>query len=485
MKAYQLLARCVAATLALSPIFSTPLNVSTASIEMPTVNVSPSVNCGTESTEALGTGALQGRVLDGATAQAVPNVKVILCITSAGGTIASPTYVIATTDAEGRYGFANLPRAEICPPNTKVGCSYQYFTLITLGTEIRSDYETNETSWDGVPGKPLDILLHKGANISGSMTDFIAGHAVNDAIMVVANRRNQNGPPLLNSPADLGTLTGAVFTTTLTPSGTFMLTNLPTGAFDVYALPLNLNYSSAALGNVQAQRPFTTAGVDFVLKRTARLIGRVRNSRGDAVPNVSMLLISDNASEPATGAWVSGSGGVFDYRSRAREAPQRLVVSGTYPYLGQIVEQPVAFEVGTKTELTITVYEPGIIRGTLLYRSGKPALNHAIDLIDPSGRFTSGTAGCDTNTITDGSGRFTLCGIHPADGYLLSARRLPGICAKTCAPFIVGYFGGIQRADAKPIVVVERQITSDVTITVADPIYLPVVGGLAVPAPIP
>jgi hypothetical protein len=460
---------CLAAALVLSAFGSTPTRYATAASA-----TLPALNCGLQSEQTSGSGSLKGRLVDAATLQPLANARVALCITDSPTWPGNGTHLVTTTSADGGFVFDNLPAAQNCP--VAGACTYNTFRVIPLVTDVRADYEMSETVWDGKEPALPDILVRKGANISGSINDFVAGHAV-DNIMILAHRKNPNGPAAPDDPQLMTRLMGAVYTATVSAAGVYTLTNLPTGAFDLYALPLTLNYSSDVLANVQAQTPYTTAGVNFALKRTARVFGRVRNSRGDAVPNISMRLLSNEAGEAPSDAWSSGVGGTFDFRARGRQQPQRIIISGTYPYLGQIVEQTITFSIGSSTEFTLTVYEPGLIRGTVRHRSGKAALNQQVNLIDSDNRFANGTPGCSPSGLTDGNGNFTLCGIHPASTYLIATlQQPPGTCTGPCTPLQSGYYGGSQRSLALPITVQERQITAGIAITIPDPVYLPMLG---------
>lgn len=482
MKAHSHIVRCVAATLALFPLIVTP---TPSVLAADPVDPPPTYRCGAEYQPGTSGGTLEGKLVDGSNAQPVANTRVVMCLTFAGSLSQSPTHLVATTDDQGRFSFAGLPRPEVCTVAPRGACTYTYFNVIALGTETRADLDTSETAWDGKTPS-MTVQLHKSANISGQIIDSVAGYPVNDNIVILAHRNGSNGPQLAVDTPEIDRLAGAIFTTTLSPSGTYTLKHMPTGSFDIYVLPQNLNYSGEYIANVQTQRPFTTAGVNYLLKRTARVTGRVRNSRGDAIAGVSINLVSSNPGldlglKDITDVFVTDASGAFDFRTRARVAPQRLSISGTYPYLGQIVDQPITFAVGTNTQLTVTVYEPGLIRGSVRYASGRPALNHNVRLSDPTSRFANGTPGCDPFSVTDGNGNFTLCGIHPSGSYLVSASPI-----NNPAGFIAGWHGGNSTIEsAQPVTVQERQITAGIVITIPDPIYLPVVGRLSAQPPIP
>ncbi len=475
MKLANPLFRCLVAACALVSVAGMPAHQRAVAA----TQTSPVINCGApaEFTDTVMTGTVSSRVVDAVNAQPLAGIRVVLCVQTYIGGSVSAQHTVTTTDSLGRFSFANLPSG-VVPSGTGMPGGYRTFLLYPLAIEARADYEVSETQWDGKLAEIPEIVVRKGANITGQVSDFVAGFPVSN-IMIVAARQDPNGPVTTDTPNLVGLLRGAIYTTTVTVSGTYTLTNLPTGAFDIYAMPLSQNYSGEIIKGVQAQSPFTAAGVNFVLKRTARVFGRVRNTRGDAVSNVVMYLVSDDPAQPVSNEFATDTDGSFEMRARDRVPLQRIVVSGTYPYLGQIIFQPITFSVGSNTEMTVTVYEPGIIRGVARYASGRPALNHQIDLVDPTRQFSNGTPGCSPSALTLGDGGFTLCGIHPSGTYYIAVIKSPGvaICSVCPNPLVAGYYGGSQLSTALPLKVTERQISAGIVITIPDPIYLPLIGG--------
>jgi protocatechuate 3,4-dioxygenase beta subunit len=308
----------------------------------------------------------------------------------------------ATTDPEGRFrldgfgsdravmlfvtadGYAGLQR-EVTPPSEDLS-----IVLKTTGT-IRGRVE------DAATNRPI--------------TDFSASHR--------APRTGGFGGMQIRMGGD----TEKTFQS---PDGTFELTGVPAGKWNVIASAAG--YRPAEVAGIEIAEGETKEGVVLSLKKGASVSGRVLDPRrGTGVPNASVSWSQDSGSQRpgmAAIARLAGEGNAVstdaDGRYRVDGLPSgKVTLAAEHP---DYLETSRTVEVEDDATVDLTLSLGGSIAGSVVGKDRRSAIPGAqVSLDDPGGGF--GLA--EESSRTDASGGFLFEHLKPGR-YRVSAKSNAG-----------------------------------------------------------
>ena len=365
-------------------------------------------------------GSLTGKVTDSVTGAGIPGVYVNLVDAGSGSSLNG-----TSTDNSGVYSFSGLAG------NFKLVFSGAGYLTRWYGGKADQAAASVVSVTAPNLSAGVDVVLAKGASISGKVTDSVGGAGLSGARVFIENVTSRN---VTLAFAD--------------NSGAYSITGLSTGSY-------RLRFSSdgyvdqwyggaadlAGAVAVLATAPNQTSGINLALVRGAVIAGRIT----DRVTGAAAQGVTVSAVDAVTGSWgrsgYTDSTGAYSITGLASGSYKLQAVSSSQPgyitqWYGNKEQQSTADSVtvtapGSLAGVDITMEKGSVISGSVSDRAtGAPLANVVVAV-------TSAASGEQVGSgYTDGSGGYTVSAL-PSGNYLVSC---------SAAGYLTGWFDG--KADA-------------------------------------